>query len=44
VRRGVADSLLLSDPGHILAFVAFFIVALAETGRLPVDNPSTHPD
>jgi formate hydrogenlyase subunit 4 len=44
VRRGVADSLLLSDPGHILAFVAFFIVALAETGRLPVDNPSTHPE
>jgi formate hydrogenlyase subunit 4 len=29
-------------PGHILAFAALFIVTLAETGRLPVDNPSTH--
>jgi formate hydrogenlyase subunit 4 len=29
-------------PGHILAFVALFIAALAEAGRLPVDNPSTH--
>lgn len=26
----------------LLAFAALFIVALAETGRLPVDNPSTH--
>jgi formate hydrogenlyase subunit 4 len=41
-RRGVDDSLLLLNPGHLLAFIAFFIVALAETGRLPVDNPSTH--
>jgi len=30
------------SPGHILAFAALFIVTLAETGRLPVDNPSTH--
>jgi formate hydrogenlyase subunit 4 len=42
VRRGAAESLLLLNPGHLLAFIAFFIVALAETGRLPVDNPSTH--
>lgn len=42
VRRGADDSLLLLNPGHLLAFVAFFIVALAETGRLPIDNPSTH--
>ena len=42
VRRGASDSLLLLNPGHLLAFVAFFIVALAETGRLPVDNPATH--
>ncbi|MEW6209942.1 MAG: NADH-quinone oxidoreductase subunit H [Acidobacteriota bacterium] len=42
VRRGADDSLLLLNPGHILAFIAFFIVALAETGRLPVDNPATH--
>jgi len=30
------------SPGHLLAFAAFFIVMLAETGRLPVDNPATH--
>jgi formate hydrogenlyase subunit 4 len=42
VRRGASDSLLLLNPGHLLAFIAFFIVALAETGRLPVDNPATH--
>lgn len=42
VRRGATDSLLLLSPGHLLAFLAFFIVALAETGRLPVDNPATH--
>lgn len=42
VRRGAADSLLLLNPGHLLAFIALFIVALAETGRLPVDNPATH--
>src|SRR2546426_495344 len=29
-------------PGHVLAFAAIFIVTLAETGRLPVDNPATH--
>jgi len=33
---------LAAHPGHLLAFLAFFIVMLAETGRLPVDNPATH--
>jgi formate hydrogenlyase subunit 4 len=27
---------------HILAFAALAIVAIAETGRIPVDNPTTH--
>jgi len=27
---------------HILAFAALVIVAVAETGRIPVDNPTTH--
>jgi formate hydrogenlyase subunit 4 len=27
---------------HILAFVALAIVAVAEAGRIPVDNPTTH--
>ncbi len=30
------------SPGHALAFASLFVVMLAETGRLPVDNPSTH--
>ena len=30
------------SPASVLAFVALVIVILAETGRLPVDNPSTH--
>jgi len=30
------------NPAHVLAFVALFIVLLAETGRIPVDNPATH--
>lgn len=32
----------LLSPAHVLAFVALFIVLLAETGRVPVDNPATH--
>jgi formate hydrogenlyase subunit 4 len=42
IARYSTDSLLLLNPGHLLAFVAFLIVAIAETGRLPVDNPATH--
>src|SRR5438093_421166 len=42
IRRSLSDPLLLLNPGHLLAFFSFFVVALAETGRLPVDNPSTH--
>jgi formate hydrogenlyase subunit 4 len=30
------------SPYQILAFVALFIITIAETGRIPVDNPSTH--
>jgi formate hydrogenlyase subunit 4 len=29
-------------PGHGLAFASLFVVMLAETSRLPVDNPATH--
>src|SRR5207237_6608157 len=32
----------LFNPAHVLAFAALFIVLLAETGRIPVDNPATH--
>jgi formate hydrogenlyase subunit 4 len=42
ITRFAAEPLLMLNAGHLLAFIAFFIVALAETGRLPVDNPATH--
>jgi formate hydrogenlyase subunit 4 len=42
VERLARDPLLAANPGHLLAFSALFIVMLAETGRLPVDNPATH--
>ena len=42
VTRFSAEPLLMLNAGHLLAFIALFIVALAENGRLPVDNPSTH--
>jgi formate hydrogenlyase subunit 4 len=42
IRQTVAEPLRALGPGHLLAFAALFIVTLAETGRLPVDNPSTH--
>jgi formate hydrogenlyase subunit 4 len=29
-------------PARLLALAALFIVAIAETGRIPVDNPDTH--
>ena len=32
----------LLNPTHVMAFAALFIVLLAETGRIPVDNPATH--
>ncbi len=42
VERLAREPWLALNPGHLLAFAAFFIVMLAETGRLPVDNPATH--
>jgi formate hydrogenlyase subunit 4 len=42
VARTTADPAAVLSPGHLLAFAAVFIVTLAETGRLPVDNPATH--
>jgi formate hydrogenlyase subunit 4 len=42
VARTTADPAAALSPGHLLAFAAVFIVTLAETGRLPVDNPATH--
>lgn len=30
------------SPSHILALSAFIVAIIAETGRIPVDNPDTH--
>ncbi len=30
------------SPAHVLALAAFFVAIIAETGRIPVDNPDTH--
>ncbi|HQA77991.1 MAG TPA: NADH-quinone oxidoreductase subunit H [Propionicimonas sp.] len=37
-----ADPASLLNPVSLLAIVALVVVVIAETGRLPVDNPSTH--
>jgi formate hydrogenlyase subunit 4 len=42
VSRTLLEPKAALSPGHLLAFAALFVVTLAETGRLPVDNPATH--
>lgn len=42
VRLGLAHPQVIASPERILALGSFVIVILAECGRLPVDNPSTH--
>jgi formate hydrogenlyase subunit 4 len=44
---GIARWTVAQDPTrisavHVLAFAALALVAIAETGRIPVDNPATH--
>ena len=38
----VSQSWKFLAPSQMLAFAALFIVLIAETGRIPVDNPATH--
>jgi formate hydrogenlyase subunit 4 len=42
VLRILQNPAAVLSPGHVLAFAALFIIMLAETGRLPIDNPATH--
>ncbi|MBW4079348.1 MAG: formate hydrogenlyase [Acidobacteria bacterium] len=42
ISRTLSHPTMLSSPTRLLALVAILIVVIAETGRLPVDNPSTH--
>jgi formate hydrogenlyase subunit 4 len=41
-KSAVGQSWRFLAPSQILAFGAMFIVLIAETGRIPVDNPATH--
>ena len=42
VLKAQEPTVQLMNPAHLLAFAALFIVLLAETGRIPIDNPATH--
>ena len=42
VAHGSRHASVLVGPSHLLALGSFIVVILAESGRLPVDNPSTH--
>lgn len=42
VERLSSTPLAMMHPAHLLAFSGLFIVTMAETGRIPVDNPATH--
>jgi formate hydrogenlyase subunit 4 len=42
VASGAASPEHVFSPVSLLAAVALAVVVIAETGRLPVDNPSTH--
>ncbi len=41
-QSALLEGMVLAPPAHLMALAAMFIVTLAETGRVPVDNPSTH--
>jgi formate hydrogenlyase subunit 4 len=41
-QSGLGQSWRFLAPSQMLAFAALFIVLIAETGRIPVDNPATH--
>jgi formate hydrogenlyase subunit 4 len=41
-KMALSQGIMSDPPPHLLALAALFIVTLAETGRVPVDNPATH--
>jgi formate hydrogenlyase subunit 4 len=42
VSVGLTHPAVLATPARILALASFLVIILAESGRLPVDNPNTH--
>jgi formate hydrogenlyase subunit 4 len=41
-RAAIGQQWRFLAPSQMLAFAAMFLVLIAETGRIPVDNPATH--
>jgi formate hydrogenlyase subunit 4 len=41
-KTALLDGIVTAPSPHLMAWAALFIVTLAETGRVPVDNPATH--
>lgn len=41
-KTALLDGIVTDPSPHLMALAALFIVAIAETGRVPVDNPATH--
>lgn len=41
-KTAMLDGIVADPSPRLMAFAALVIVALAETGRVPVDNPATH--
>lgn len=41
-RTAIGNNWSFIAPAQMLAFCALFLVLIAETGRIPVDNPATH--
>jgi formate hydrogenlyase subunit 4 len=41
-KTALLEGIVIDPTPHLMAFAALFIVAIAETGRVPVDNPATH--
>jgi formate hydrogenlyase subunit 4 len=40
--EGIISGQSVLRPSLAFAFIAFILISLAETGRIPVDNPATH--
>jgi formate hydrogenlyase subunit 4 len=41
-KTALMEGIVTDPPPHLMALAALFIVTLAETSRVPVDNPATH--
>ena len=41
-KTALLEGIVIDPSPHLMALAALFIVAIAETGRVPVDNPATH--